>query len=91
MFWIKLLNVGVNIFPLLPPTPESRSSRNSFENNEGEAQDNQTLQETVAYIVQNGKAGISWSEAKEAYAKIIEEKCRNATQDILAYMAWYLE
>ena len=46
------------------------------------------LSETVTFIVENGgRVGITWLEVKEAYAKVIQEKCRSTTHDTKAALA----
>ena len=83
------LVVGVYVLPQLPNSPKSRS--NSYEDGKEELLGIEILRQTVAYVIQNSKVGISWTEVKEAYAKILEEKCRNITQKTIAAMAQNLE
>ena len=65
----------------------SQSLQNGKKENIPSPQSHKILNETVAFVVKNSTVGISWQEVKDAFAKVIEEKCKTDTHSAIAAMA----
>ena len=72
---------------LLNSALPSQSLQNGKKENIPSPQSYKILNETVAFVVENSRVGMSWQEVKDAFAKVVEEKCKTNTHIAIAAMA----